>query len=1328
MKNKKLLIVILVLLVLITSFLLFILKPNTNNKKLKELNYNVTYKEAFPDENLRRSILLCIMRNKCGEEQYNSGAYNFETYSKKYNDEDFINKYYLTRTYATDTSLGPVITDDEINTKAEEQISKTDLDKIQVFISNDLNFSHNIIGIEYLTNLKAVVLNNLMLNVVDFSYNKNLERVFLSYDNYVSYIEDVNLNQNTKLKEIAIDLNGRSKKLELDYSMLNDLETLVIDNPSEGNIKFPLGIKNLKLKNYYIKKTNLSELVNLKELDLITSRVQNINLSKNINLEKINLDNVYDRDFLKIDSLDFRNNQNLKELNLNNIGIKNINLSKNINLEKIKFSGNNLNELDLSQNINLKDVILSDNNITNIKLNSEKVEKLDLSDNKYFKNINVTKFSNLKYLNLNNTMIRTDTIDFSKNPLLEEVYIEYIGFFSSPPYILNEETSININSLDFSNNLNLKKLRVKAKLKKLNIEKNINLNELYIDYNNITDLKVPKHLKYRETYQNLYLKVQKDTDVEIPINFNGEKLYLNPTSYIIRNGDKYRFTEKGNFKESTHSYNENAFEYKIYLNIEVIDKDENIDSSLTLIEQKRENYRPGINEEIDVNQIRRMVTNLPANTKKFEIVDPKPAKFKEKGKQILKVKVTFDDDTSKVFNLQINIYEKEYNSVEFYRKINEESVYFSEKEGKCIFPCGIETLVNKEFSYERKRKYNNNVCDCSNEEFDDVNLFERVDDKILSYEYSGLPNGLIGDKNGIHGKIDYKWKENEKEHTFYVVYKEKGHAYNIEETIKIKVLRDTDKDGIPDINDDDVDGDGFTDIEELAKGSNPYDKNSTPNNFINALQDTEALRFKPIIEQKDYKPLFYDNITSEEVKKVIINLPVDIKNFEISKIFRSNTSEYTKIKVAVSITFKDNSKKEFDIPINAYKEEFLTPNFKIENKTILEGKKLDVDILKIYAKEEHIDDNNFIKYVKDKSEYYLYMADYGGLPRGLIYNSNSVNGVIDYLFTGIEEENTFNITYYEKFNHNNHTNAGAFSITLLRDTDKDGIPDKDDDDKDGDGVSNDIEIANGSDPYNKNIIPGMSKKEVLDVLVNDLEKLINDSENNSFENKNKLDVDKFKEEKLHHAKEILKETKESYNNTTLDDDIKKLIEKVREKINYLKAHLSYLKDKANFEELDKELLNILEKEDYYDEEIFKEYLELIKKAKNLSRDTATQEEVNELWQDLVYKRESLKFDKFDKTKFLNQIEEINEKLSNVKCTDDECSYIKEKILELYNESLSCEYLTIEEIIEIINKANKLLKNSKFTNPKTGIKTYSLIILFIIFISYKLIKKKKSYIR
>ena len=41
-------------------------------------------------------------------------------------------------------------------------------------------------------------------------------------------------------------------------------------------------------------------------------------------------------------------------------------------------------------------------------------------------------------------------------------------------------------------------------------------------------------------------------------------------------------------------------------------------------------------------------------------------------------------------------------------------------------------------------------------------------------------------------------------------------------------MRDTDRDGIPDITDTDDDGDGFTDAEELAKGSDPKDPKSTP--------------------------------------------------------------------------------------------------------------------------------------------------------------------------------------------------------------------------------------------------------------------------------------------------------------------------------------------------------------------------------------------------------------------------------------------------------------------------------------------------------------------
>ena len=94
--KKKLLIIVLVLLMLITSFFVLTKKPKIKYKKLKELNYNVTYKEAFPDENLRRSVVLCIMRDKCNDINYSYLKYN----SGNYDTSNFLN----------DPTLGPKIT------------------------------------------------------------------------------------------------------------------------------------------------------------------------------------------------------------------------------------------------------------------------------------------------------------------------------------------------------------------------------------------------------------------------------------------------------------------------------------------------------------------------------------------------------------------------------------------------------------------------------------------------------------------------------------------------------------------------------------------------------------------------------------------------------------------------------------------------------------------------------------------------------------------------------------------------------------------------------------------------------------------------------------------------------------------------------------------------------------------------------------------------------------------------------------------------------------------------------------------------------------------
>ena len=67
-KNKtKIFEKFIILFFMISIFLL--LQKQTSNEisldKIKALNYNVSYKQAFPDEKLRHSILYCIVTNNC---------------------------------------------------------------------------------------------------------------------------------------------------------------------------------------------------------------------------------------------------------------------------------------------------------------------------------------------------------------------------------------------------------------------------------------------------------------------------------------------------------------------------------------------------------------------------------------------------------------------------------------------------------------------------------------------------------------------------------------------------------------------------------------------------------------------------------------------------------------------------------------------------------------------------------------------------------------------------------------------------------------------------------------------------------------------------------------------------------------------------------------------------------------------------------------------------------------------------------------------------------------------------------------------------------------
>ena len=1082
--KKKLLIIVLVLLMLITSFFVLTKKPKIKYKKLKELNYNVTYKQAFPDENLRRSVVLCIMRDKCNDlsdEYY---------YKDEYYKSD-------TRNFLNDPKLGPEITEEQLEAKAEEQLSKQALDKIKNIVPNDRNKKITTLqGIEYLSNLLKIDLPGIEQENLDFSYNKELE--ILNIKAYKA--NSINLEQNLKLKHIDVKLSRNEKKLDLSH--LTALTFLYMDGSGIKNIKLPNGIVDVYLGDNNIKEITIPSSV--KKLSLYNNsgkgNIESIVLPEGI--KEVSLGGNKIREITvpsTVTRFDIYNNlltsiilpEGVEYAYINQNKIENITIPST--LKTLYASSNNIKNITLSEGINRVD--LSNNKIEEIIIPST-VESLELNNNKIS---NIDLPTGIKYVNLNNNKI--SNIDLSKNNNLlglelHENPLENIDVRNNPNLsTLKFGLKTEKDTIDFSNNPKLSTVKISGndggKIKSLDFGNQPNLSELRLENLGLTNLNIENNLKL----SNLYLENNNLNTIDL---------------------SKYKKLSTINFR------NNNSQNIKL----------------------------PIIKYSVRVSESR---------------------KIKVKKNSYIKLPNIFYND-------------KEY-------------------------------FLDEDYSYKK-----------------------------------------VGDK---------------------YVFKNIG-THRIDATVYWP--------------------------------NNGYD--SIYWHYTFEVEAGEEDSFNPVFNQGNYTPIINEEIPVNSLKEMITNLPANIKSFEV---LSPNTfADKGDKTVKVRITFSDDTFKEVDIPIKVYEKEDILPTVTVSPETleVIDKKPVNINITRSYAKEDNVDNTNFIKTVRDNLVSYEYLNK----ANGLTYNSNSVTGVIDYLFTGTEEEHTFNITYKEKGNI--YTFNKNISIKLLRDTDKDGTPDKDDDDKDGDGFSNAVEIARGSDPYDKTSLPDMSKKDELDNLVKQLEKLIEDTKNNPFDTKNKLDVDNLKNNFLPGKVTEKDNIKTSYDNTTSDTELVKLKEKVKEIIDDIKKEINKLRDKANFEELDKEINKAVDNS-YIDIDI-KPLIDKIKEAKDLDRNTATQEEVDKLTKEIKELREKIII---DKTKLKEKIKELEQSISDKLCKSEACKTLLNESKSLYDKTL----ISKKEMLDMIDKIDDVLKNN-MNNPNTGIKTYSLVILFIIFISYIVFKKKKSYIR
>ena len=1134
--KKKLLIIVLVLLMLITSFFVLTKKPKIKYKKLKELNYNVTYKQAFPDENLRRGVLLCIMRNKCGATEANNSIYENYYYHLHGGESDYETNYFSTKDYAT-SNYGSAITESDLIAKENETISKVDLDRLEVLLTNDYRKNVNSLqGIEYLSNIKVAVLPHVRQENIDFSYNKELIRLFLNDRewNGICILKTVNLDQNTKLKEIELILD-RNITHSLNLSHLTSLELLNIFQSQAKNVILPNNVKTVKLEANGIENITLPN--GIINVELGSNKIENIVIPSSV--KKLNLESN------KIPHIELP--EGIEEVNLSRNKLTSLVVPSSV--KYLSAYANKISNVQLQPGI--KGVSLSENELTNITL-PEGVENVYLSNNKLTNLVipSSVKEINANYNLLNNIVVPSgvETLKLSNNKISNITLSETLKSVSL--------SNNNITNIDLNNSTNIESLTLyKNPLKNINVTKLLKLKYLYLSE---TKLEINIDLKNNVELKSFSISGKEESEEPRVENFDFSS---NIKLEVLTIGDR-------NLK------NFNNFN---------LDKS-NIFSGIYL----KNNI---INSNLDLSNFN--------NLKSIKLED------------------------NKLTNITLP---KNCNT------INYNNCYLSVLET-------IKLKVKKNSYVTIPKTYVNNK-----------------EIYLRDYPYLGVDDKSYFTRNGekyVFNKVGKSW------------YLGLGREVN----------------------------------------DNNFEKNVMWRYNIE-VEAGEEHTFTPVFDQGNYTPLINEEITVDKLKEMITNLPANIKNFEV--LSQNTFIDKGDKTIKVRITFSDDTFKEVDIPIKVYEKEDILPTVTVTPETleVIDKKPVNINITRSYAKEDNIDNTNFIKTVRDNLVSYEYLNK----ANGLTYNSNGIAGVIDYLFTGTEEEHTFNITYKEqgkiyRVNKN-------ITIKLLRDTDKDGIADKDDDDKDGDGYSNAVEIARGSDPYDKTSLPDMSKKDELDNLVKQLEKLIEDTKNNPFDTKNKIDVDNLKNNYLPGKVTEKDNIKGSYSATTSDTDLLKLIEKTKKEIDDIKKEINKLRDKANFDELDKEINKEVDNS-------YKELIDKIKEAKDLDRNTSTQEEVDKITKEIKDLREKIVTDKEELKK---KIEELEKAISDKLCKSEACNTLLKEAKDLYDK----DFILKEDMFNMIKRIDDLLdKEKRITNPNTGIKTYSLVILLIIFISYLVFKKKKK---
>ncbi|MBC1908695.1 LapB repeat-containing protein [Listeria innocua] len=255
--------------------------------------------------------------------------------------------------YFPDNNLAKAVAE-KMNKNVDEPVTVEELAKITELDARRQGIEDST-GIEYLTGLEILNLDDNQLKSIDVSKNLSLEE--LTCDN--NELTQLDVSQNTALEYLYCPRNQLTK---LDVSNNSALRYLACDVNQLTNLDIS---KNPALTNLGCTKNQLTDLdvsknPNLSTLVCSDNQLTNLDVSQNHSLAYLTCDNN------KLKNIDIDQNLALIELSCENNQLTNLDTTQNLALEILYCDDNQLTDLDVSKNINLLLLSCNNNQLTNL--------------------------------------------------------------------------------------------------------------------------------------------------------------------------------------------------------------------------------------------------------------------------------------------------------------------------------------------------------------------------------------------------------------------------------------------------------------------------------------------------------------------------------------------------------------------------------------------------------------------------------------------------------------------------------------------------------------------------------------------------------------------------------------------------------------------------------------------------------------------------------------------------------------------------------------------------------------------------------------------------